>query len=84
MLGKPYGIKAIPKECHEGTFNFDSFLQGYESNHFFSLTHVATSACQSSSGLCQDNQICLPNGLGGRNCVCYDGYESTMEGCVPI
>lgn len=22
MLGKPYGIKAIPKECHEGNFNF--------------------------------------------------------------
>merc|ERR1712062_964626 len=42
----------------------------------------ASSACQSTSGICGSNELCLPNGRGGRSCVCFDGYESTSEGCV--
>lgn len=45
------------------------------------LSVSVSNACQFQSGACGEGYLCLPNGVGGRSCVCG---ESDNEGSGEI
>jgi hypothetical protein len=45
------------------------------------LSVSVSNACQFQSGACGEGYLCLPNGVGGRSCVCGD---SDSEGSGEI
>lgn len=39
-----------------------------------------SNACQFKNGACGEGHLCLPNGSGGRSCICADsGSEGSGE-----
>lgn len=41
-------------------------------NRFVLLSLSVSNVCQFQSGACGEGHLCLPNGIGGRSCVCAD------------
>ena len=84
-MDKPYGLVALPNGCAEGK-KFDDYVKSFVLKLRFDEINSMTatfiyfilveSACQNGQGFrgndCQQDQMCLPDGMGSYLCLCGD------------
>nr|CAD7429100.1 unnamed protein product [Timema monikensis] len=46
--------------------------------------HRQSNVCQFDNGQCSSGHLCLPNGSGGRSCVCGENLDTEGSGEAPI
>ncbi|CAG2055236.1 unnamed protein product [Timema podura] len=46
--------------------------------------HRQSNVCQFDNGQCSTGHLCLPNGSGGRSCLCGDNLDTEGSGEAPI